>query len=549
MFASTFNAMKNDLLGMRKALGIIGAVWLAATSVQGQVQWMRQGGIGGSGYAIAADAQLNTYVAGLVNDPALFDQDTTGSHFSDAFLAKYDPDGNVQWVRTGGSELIDRAADIVLDELGNAYITGFFNTNPINPTVAFGGTVLNGLGESDLFVAKYDANGNLVWIRYGGGELAEEGRGICLAANGDLVVSGFFQDVAVFDDDTLVSEGLSDVLLLGYDTDGNLLWSAHSGGTGDDVGHKLTALPNGHLALVGTFQGTATFGGTTLNALGIADLFLTRTNDIGEPLWAVHAGGSDPSTYDRARDIAYAPNGDLVLCGDITNAADFDGTIVPSNGSTDVFIARYTGDGDVVWVHHGGGPQFDFGYGLAVDDEGNSFLTGQADDGASTVFDSITLAPFGNEAVFLAKYDAAGAVQWVRRYAPGFGMDVAVLNNTCLYFTGSASGIVGQSAFDDVPWQYVDRSIFTALFCESSNVGIAEPEPASFVIHPVPAHDQLYVDAVRVNIKASIIDATGRVIREVQLDPGTAQVSLSGLVAGAYALRLRTGEALRFVKE
>ncbi|MBK9075757.1 MAG: hypothetical protein IPL77_12405 [Flavobacteriales bacterium] len=117
------------------------------------VQWMRQGGWGGQGQGIAYDAAENCYVVGMVGDPALFDQDTMASHFADAFIAKYDPAGVLQWVRTGGGELAEQASDIVVDAAGNAYVTGYIATNGVLPTVAFDGTVISGLGATDLFVA------------------------------------------------------------------------------------------------------------------------------------------------------------------------------------------------------------------------------------------------------------------------------------------------------------------------------------------------------------------------------------------------------------
>src|SRR5690606_20042800 len=83
-------------------------VWLAGALVFGaclpapaQVQWMRQGGLSGEGRGMATDAFGNAYTVGTVGDPALFDGDTSASHFADAFIAKYDADGLIQWVRTG----------------------------------------------------------------------------------------------------------------------------------------------------------------------------------------------------------------------------------------------------------------------------------------------------------------------------------------------------------------------------------------------------------------------------------------------------------------
>ncbi|MBK9177477.1 MAG: SBBP repeat-containing protein [Flavobacteriales bacterium] len=490
---------------------------LACGYTQAQVQWMRQGGIGGRGTAIAHDTNGNAYVAGVVNDPALFDAQTTPSHFADAFLAKYDPSGTIQWVRTGGDDLLDHANDVAVDADGNAYITGYISTNAPNPTVAFDGTVITGLGSTDLFLAKYDADGDLLWIRHGGGPLADEGRGVALTPDGDVVVSGNFQGTAAFGTATLVSAGLSDALLLKYDADGNLLWGLRAGGAGEEQAGKLTALPNGDIAVVGQFQQAVVFGTTTLTSAGLHNIFLARFNGDGTPLWAARAGSTTSFIGDKAFDIASDSSGDLVFCGEIAGAADFGGVSVPSNGSLDVFLARYTGSGAPVWVRHGGGPLQDHAYGIALDAEGNCYLTGQVADGSATMFEGITLAPFGNESVFLAKYNAAGTLQWVRRYAPGLGGAVDALDDGCLYFTGGASGIIGQPAFDDQPWQYKDRAIFTALFCEPATSVLDHALEAARTpsVFPNPVAQRAQFTGLAPNAPVQVFDALGQAVTPV----------------------------------
>ena len=499
------------------------------------VQWMHQGGINGVGRGIATDGNGQCYVAGQVGNPALFDLDTTASHFADIFVAKYDDAGNILWVRTAGNELVDQANAIVTDADGRSYVTGFFGTNGPFPTVAFDDTMLTGYGSHDLFLAKYAADGTLLWVRHGGGLLSDEGNGVALTADGNVVVSGSFQGTAMFGGNTLVSDGLSDMVLLAFDTAGNVLWSERYGGTGDDRATQVCAYPNGGVAVVGDLQNTVAFGGTTLNAAGLGDLFVARFDTNGQPLWAARAGSAITFAVDQALDIAMAPNGDVVFCGEIAGTADFDGITMVPNGSLDLFIARYDGAGNALWVHHAGGPQQDHAYGVALDNAGNSYLTGQVDDGATTVFDSITLPPFGNECVFLAKYDASGAIQYVKRYAPGLGRAVATRDDGCLYFTGGASGIVGQPSFDLIPWQYVDRAIFTARFCEAGILAVSEANDnrGGLALYPNPASDRATLHGVVPGSKLSITDGSGRVVLISAAQPS---LDLSGLAQGMHVV-------------
>ncbi|MEO8587891.1 MAG: SBBP repeat-containing protein [Flavobacteriales bacterium] len=527
----------SHLSATTKALFALLFAFLLVPAQAQTVQWMKQGGISGEGRGVSSDASDNAYVCGTVGNPVLFDGETTTSHVADAFIAKYDDAGTIQWVHTGGGDLIDQANDIVTDSNGNSYVTGFFSTNDPFPTATFDGTVLQGIGGLDLFLAKYNSGGVLQWIRYGGGTQTDEGRGVALDANGNVVVSGYFQGTAMFGNDTLASAGLSDVLLLKYDPNGNLLWSLRDGGTGDDKANQVAVFGNGDFGVVGSFQGSADIANSLLLATGLHNAFVARYTGMGIGLWSAQAGSSLNFAGDEGFDVESAPNGDLVFCGEIAGPSDFDGTSVVPNGGTDVFLARYDGSGHPIWVHHAGGPQVDHAYGLAMDADNNSYVTGQADDGPNTVFDSITLPPFGNEAVFLAKYDPAGAVQWVKRYAPGQGRALDVVGGGCLYFTGRASGIVGQPAFDDVLWQYTDRAIFTARLCGDISTAVEEESTngATPLLFPNPTSGQLTISGAG-SATVTIIDSHGRT---VYIGIAASIIDVSAWAEGLYLAQVK----------
>lgn len=422
-------------------------------------------------------------------------------------------------------------------------MTGFITTNGTNPTVEFDGQVLSGLGSSDLFVAKYDAGGTLQWIRRDGGSMADEGRGIVLTSSGEVVVSGSFQGTAVFGGDTLVSEGLSDVLLVSYDANGNVLWAQRYGGAGDDRANKLAALPGGDVVAVGDLQASVDFGGTVLTAAGLGDAFVARFDAMGSAVWAVRAGSAATFAVDQAFDVVPDANGDLLVCGEITGPSDIGGITLVPNGGIDLFIARFDGAGSVLWAHHAGGPQTDHAYGIAVDPLGNAYVTGQADAGASTVFDTITLDPFGNEAVFLARYDASGAVQWVERYAPGSGGAVEVDPEECLYITGGASGIVGQPAFDAIAWQYVDRAIFTARYCAAVSTQVPSVVAADDPwMHPNPAHEALtlHVPGAVLNAPVLLVDELGCAHHHWTCTGPAMRIDLAAVQSGYYTVLVPT---------
>ncbi len=165
------------------------------------------------------------------------------------------------------------------------------------------------------------------------------------------------------------------------------------------------------------------------------------------------------------------------ITGDYTGTATFDGLSVVNTGTsgTDIFVAKYNSNGAIQWLHHGGGPASDKGYSIGVDQAGNSWVSGFAASGTGVVFDTISLPPIGNEYIFLAKYDPAGVVQYVKQYAAGTGQDIHVLNNGCLYLNGGASKSSAGNEFDNISLVYVDRGGFICQFCETVDPGCEPP--------------------------------------------------------------------------
>ena len=213
-----------------------------------------------------------------------------------------------------------------------------------------------------------------------------------------------------------------------------------------------------------------------MKAAGLGDVFIAKYDAAGNNLW-VHGGGSTTSfVIDPGKAIGADAANNFYITGDYTGTAIFDGLSVPNTGTsgTDIFVAKYNTAGVIQWLHHAGGPVSDKGYSIGVDQAGNSWVSGFAGSGPGVVFDTISLPPLGNEYIFLAKYDPAGLVQYVKQYAAGTGQDIHVLNNGSLYLNGGASKGSGNE-FDNISLVYVDRGGFICQFSEMVNPACEPP--------------------------------------------------------------------------
>ena len=284
---------------------------------------------------------------------------------------------------------------------------------------------------------------------------------------------------------TVTSAGLFDIFLAKYDTDGALLWLRRAGGTGSDIAHGVKVDSAGNVAIVGEFQGTASFDAHSVASAGLANAFIAKYDSAGNNLWVRRGGSTTSFAADPARALAIDGANNFYVAGDFSGAADFDGLTVSSAGARDVFVAKYNSDGLIQWLHHGGGPRAEEAHSIGVDAAGNSWVSGFLGSGTGVAFDSIALPPRGNEYVFLAGYNTEGGVQSVKQYAAGVGQDIHVAASDTLYLSGGASKTPAGHEFDDVSLVYVDRGGFVGAIDLTGGIRAPEVQSvASRKIHP-----------------------------------------------------------------
>src|SRR5436309_709643 len=174
-----------------------------------------------------------------------------------------------RWVAQAGGAFDDFSRGIAADAAGNCYVTGVFQgTGP------FGNTNLtaHAVADFDIFVAKYNTTGDLVWVQQAGGSLDDVGFGIAVDGAGNTTVTGYFKSpTATFGPFTLVNNSTTnspDIFVARYDSLGNVLWAKSAGGTDVDYGYAIAADTSGNCYLSGVFSGTASFGAMTLTNSG-----------------------------------------------------------------------------------------------------------------------------------------------------------------------------------------------------------------------------------------------------------------------------------------
>lgn len=158
-----------------------------------------------------------------------------------------------------------------IDAFGNLIVAGSFYS-----TVDFGGGDLTSAGSYDIFVAKFDSDGEHIWSRRFGDDHAQNCYAAAVDASGNVVVAGYFEGAVDFGGGALTGAGGTDVFVARFSPDGSHLWSKRFGDGSDQRAWNTAVDPAGNAIVTGGFAGVIDFGGGTLTSAGGEDIFIAK---------------------------------------------------------------------------------------------------------------------------------------------------------------------------------------------------------------------------------------------------------------------------------
>ncbi len=377
--------------------------------------WTRTWGDSGSdrGYALAVDSSGNAYVTGYRTVP--------GS--KDSFLAKYSPSGDQQWELTWGGTGTDCGYGVAIDAEANIYVTGYFQGS-VDFDPGPGNEIQTSYDLADVFLSKFESNGNFLWARTWGGPNNDYGQGVSADGAENVYVTGQFASEVDFNPaggTVYVSNGADDAFLSKFDSSGSFSWARVWGGSGSDAGRGVTGDSSGNAYVTGVFLDSVDFdpsGGTLVASNGGTDAYLSKFDPLGNFQWVRTWGGTDG---DIGFGVAVDGSGSVYVTGGFQGEVDFYpgiGTdLHNSNGSSDVYLSSFGTSGSFQWARTWGGSALDEGYGVAANSSGAVFVTGgfQAEVDFNPEGGTARLSNGGDD-VFLSRFDSSGSFQWVRTW-------------------------------------------------------------------------------------------------------------------------------------
>jgi hypothetical protein len=410
---------------------------------------------------IATDAFGNSYIVGIITGPiTIGGQTVTPIGGTDVILAKYDAAGNFIWVRQAGGKGAnwngsDWGNGVAVDSNGNVYITGHYTW-----TVTFGSfSLTTGAGTTGLFVAKYDSAGNVVWLSGAVGASISgfaNGQAVAVDSSGNAYATGQFTGSVAFGTTTITaSAGQADIVLVKYDSSGNLVWVRQAGGSSYDQPWAITVDSSSNCYLTG-YSGSQsiTFGNLTVTRVpgsspGSSMMFAAKYDSNGNVVWATQASTNSTSGNVFGSGIAVDSSGNTFVTGTFYANVVFGSQSSNSLGQADIYLCKIDSAGNPVWLWETGasgvdGNGFRFNcssIGSAVDRNGNCYITGYFQ--GTVPFGSTNLTSVGGDDIFIARFNGQGSPAWAVQAGGsgddiGFGIQVDSSGNA--YVEGSLSG-------------------------------------------------------------------------------------------------------------
>ncbi len=430
------------------------------------------------GYSISLDDSSNTYTTGYFTGTATFGSHSiTCAGVSDIFVVKTNSSGIYKWAVKAGDGGSDRGLAIKTDKNGNSYVTGYYYG-----TAVFGTYTVTSVGLQDIFVAKYDRNGNVLWVASAGGTQSDIANAITIDNSGNAIITGQFAGKATFGTYTLTGTGNNINVFTAQlnGTTGAFLWAKSGIGPHTDRGLGVACDPSGNVYVTGQFTDTITFDNVHLSPMYNA-IFLIKYSNAGKELWFQMAGGG---TYNIANAIAADKNSNVYLTGNFTGTLSFfESTIVTLTNlyPNRIFVAKYDQNGNLAWDVSDGSMNPVSANSISVDGSGNPYILGNFDCIFNSYADQYGQGTFnsvGKLDIFAAEYNSsAGKWQWSRQIAGhgnNYGNSIAVSATADVFTAGSFDQdmiITSAPAPSFIGYNATDTKYCNSTYCSDPNYG------------------------------------------------------------------------------
>ena len=357
---------------------------------------------------VATDNMGYVYITGVFNGTVDFDPGPGGDPHTappangDAFLSKFDANGNFQWALSWGGNDNDVGYGLKINNLDSncIYVSGHFhNTVDFNPDPieVDWHSANGGFGGASAFMIKFDSTGDYLWGKSWGPDTGPLKIADCTSINmygsNNVFGAGWFTDSTDFDPGLPdvrppYHSGAADAFLCKYDKNGNFIWVKTWGSAapeGDNCTYSLPIDSSGNIYPSGMFTGTVDFdpgsGVAQFTSNNTTDSFLSSFDPNGNFRWATIWGGEN-ADHESAQCAAINSQNEIYVIGYCNGTVDFDPGpgedvhVMSTNYCT--YITKFDSNGNYLKsLSTPETPEYSLYSGITVDNEDNVLYSGR----------------------------------------------------------------------------------------------------------------------------------------------------------------------------
>lgn len=513
---------------------------VTAASFAQTFHWVKTGGNGtfiDYGLGVTVDNNHHVIATGMHFDNGTFGSTTiTGFGYQDAFVAKYDSTGTLMWVKGIGGADQDWGYAVATDASDNIFVTGSYQMGTLHFT-ATDSLAISSSSAKNVFIAKYDANGNFLWARNGSASYSS-GTSIATDASGNAIISGFYNGSANFSSNALTG-GATNLFFVKYSPTGTVLWAKSGTSSSLCYTNALKCDAAGNIYATGKISQNITFGSSTFTHQGGDDMYTAKFNSNGDVQWLQLEGktllaSTTSNNFDCGNGIDVDNSGNVYVAGSLLD------TFISASFYQSAAIVKYNNAGTKQWLYkYGNNNGIDVFNGLSLDAAGNPYAFGTY-SGALTIGSSVLPAATDHD-VFVAKFNTAGNCLGTIAVGTGNGDDdgngiFIDKNGGSIYLTGTLRNGLTFGTVNAV----ADNAgnIFVAKMSGNAITGIEEGMTAiPFVVYPNPssAYVNLQFEAEGEYLM-QVYNTMGQLLFSAETNESFTQIDMSSFSPGNYFL-------------
>lgn len=341
--------------------------------------------IGKDGFVYAVGATNSTTNIATVGAYLVTFQGGSNSIGSDAFITKFDTDGNCIWSTYYGGTNVDLGLSLAVDTAGYLYMGGRTNSQTgIATAGSHQESKAGNVSGYDAFIAKFDTSGSVVWATYYGGNFNEGSTGLAVTSDrfdniyiaGNTNSSTGISTPGAFQ---LTRPGSEEGFIAKFNTSGILSWATYYGSGSNDYINSIVTDTPGDIIVVGHTQSTSglsTTGAFLETGNGATDGFIAKFDSTGQRVWGTYFGGNGYDKLDRL----VTDSSNAIYCIGLTESTNAIATSnayqMTAGGMQDFCLAKFNASGAIEWGTYFGGVDNETAPALTYSD-GKLYLTGE----------------------------------------------------------------------------------------------------------------------------------------------------------------------------